>query len=199
MLDALIIGGDGKIGQALKTRLISDKKSVVSTTRRWPPYGRDLDTTFIPFDLRYPTFLPKASITYLTTGINGFRPCDADPVEAKRINTTLLVEAARYCFKKGSLIVYLSSSAAETHPDTVYGTTKREAEEGMKYLNPAIYRFGPVAFPGREVWPNPTYHPMNLSTLVNALANLFNKWESGLHCLYNKDWKPEWGHIHLLN
>lgn len=186
MLDALMIGGDGKIGQALVERLRTGGRSVVATTRKWPPAPG-----MLAFDLRYRSWLPLARITFLCTGINGFKPCDADPETARLVNTTLLVDAARYCTNVGSRIVYLSSSAAETHPDTVYGTTKREAEHGILPLGAAVYRFGPVAFPGRHVFPNEIYSPMNLSTLTATLANLFDEWDPGLHCLYNRDWQPE--------
>lgn len=186
MIDALMIGGDGKIGQALVERLRKDGRSVVATTRKWPPAEG-----MLPFNLDHDSWLPTAKLTFLCTGINGFKPCEADPDLARWVNTTRLIHVARRCTEMGSKIVYLSSSAAETHPDTVYGTTKRWAENGMKHLNAAIYRFGPVAFPGRDVYPNETYSPMNLSTLIGKLAGLFDEWDPGLHCLYNRDWKPE--------
>jgi dTDP-4-dehydrorhamnose reductase len=200
MLDALIVGGDSQIGKALIVRLSKEGKTVVTTTRKWPPPVPDAympkdmwlaAEDLIPFDLRYQTYLPKAGITFFCTGINGFKPCEADPEEARRINVTLLTATARRIAAMGSRVVFLSSSAAETHPDTVYGTCKRDAEKVFLELGGACFRFGPVAFPGRNVYPNEVYSPINLSTLTDLLAGCFKRWEPGLHCIYNRDWVPE--------
>jgi nucleoside-diphosphate-sugar epimerase len=186
MLDALIVGGDSQIGKALIARLMDDHRTVVATTRKYPPAaGRNV----IPFDLRWPTYLPRADVTFFCTGINGFKPCEADPEEARRINVTLLTAAARRVADMGSKLVFLSSSAAETHPDTVYGTCKRDAEKVFLELGGACFRFGPVAFPGRHVYPNEVYSPINLSTLTDLLAGV-KRFEPGLHSIYNRDWKP---------
>src|SRR5260370_637804 len=126
MLDALIVGGDSQIGKALVERLKQDDREVVATTRKWPPPAMDIGKDFwlaaeglIPFDLRWQTYLPSARFAFFCTGINGFKACEADPEEARRINVTLLTAAARYVDRRGSHPVFLSSSAAETHPDTV--------------------------------------------------------------------------------
>lgn len=186
MLDALIIGGDSQIGRALRVKLIADGRTVVATTRKTPPAFH-----LLPFDLRWQSWLPVAEVTYFCTGINGFRPCEADPVEARRINVSLLGAAAREVAQNGSKVVLLSSSAAETHPDTVYGTCKRDAEKVFLQLGGACFRFGPVAFPGRHVYPNETYSPINLSTLTALLAGCLTHWEPGLRSVYNRDWVKE--------
>ncbi len=182
----MIIGGDSQIGKALANRLAIDGRDVLATTRKWPP-----TPGLLPFDLRHDTWLPRAAVTYFCTGINGFKPCEADPDEARRINVTLLCRAADRVAKNLGGLVYLSSSAAETHPDTVYGRCKREAETHFLQLGAACYRFGPVAFPGRNVYPNDTYSPINLSTLTDMLARVFDHWEPGLHRITNRQWKPE--------
>jgi hypothetical protein len=130
-------------------------------------------------------------VTYFCTGINGFKPCEDNPAEAQRINVTLLCRTADRVVKNLGRLVYLSSSAAETHPDTVYGRCKREAETHFLQLGAACYRFGPVAFPGRNVYPNETYSPINLSTLTDILARVFDHLEPGLHRITNRGWKPE--------
>lgn len=196
MFDALIVGGDSQIGKALIARLRQDARQVVATTRKYPPEASRMESWrfaegVVPFDLRWPTFLPRARITFFCTGINGFKPCDADPEEARRINVTLLAAAAMRVADMGSRPVFLSSSAAETHPDTVYGTCKRDAEKAFLELGGACFRFGPVAFPGRNVYPNEVYSPINLSTLTDLLAGCFERFEPGLHCIYNRDWTPE--------
>src|SRR5712672_3634310 len=190
MLDALIVGGDSQIGNALIARLMRDEREVLATTRKWPDR---CGTHLIPFDLRWPTYLPRARFTFFCTGINGFKPCEADPEEARRINVTFLTETATRLYDRLLFprLVFLSSSAAETHPDTVYGTCKRDAEKVFLELGGACFRFGPVAFPGRNVYPNEVYSPINLSTLTDLLAGCFERWEPGLHCIYNRDWVPE--------
>ena len=193
MHDALIVGGDGQIGKALMAHLVSNGRDAICTTRKWPPVEALLRLKTVPYDLRWPTYLPEAEVTFFVTGINGFKPCEADPVEARRINVILLLQTATLVSYLGGRLVYLSSSAAETHPDTVYGQCKLEAESGFQRLGAAIYRFGPVAFPGRDVYANDTYSPMNLPMLCGILANLLDKWDPGLHCLYNRDWVAEHG------
>lgn len=189
MLDALIVGGDSQIGKALVVRLKRDDRKVVATTRKYPALAAQ---DIIPFDLRWPTFLPEARIAFFCTGINGFKPCDADPEEARRINVTLLTAAARQVAANGARLVLLSSSAAETHPDTVYGTCKRDAEKVFLELGGVCcFRFGPVAFPGRHVYPNEVYSPINLPALTDLLAGCFERWEPGLHSIYNRDWVKE--------
>ncbi len=143
----------------------------------------------MPFDLRFDTWLPAAAVTYFATGINGFKPCAADPEEARRINVTLLCRAADRVAVHMGRLVYLSSSAAETHPDTVYGRCKLDAEAHFLRLGAACYRFGPVAFPGRNVYPNDTYSPINLDTLTDILGRVFYFWEPGLHRITNRKWK----------
>jgi dTDP-4-dehydrorhamnose reductase len=208
MLDALIVGGDSQIGKALVARLRKDGRQVMATTRkgqfssehvvvfnvRWPVIvtTREGETdSLIAFDLRWPTGLPPAHIAFFCTGINGFKPCEADPEEARRINVTLLTAAARQVAAMGTRVVFLSSAAAETHPDTVYGKCKIDAEKVFCELGGACYRLGPVAFPGRKVWANEVYSPINLSTLTALLAGCLERWEPGVHSIYNRNWIPE--------
>jgi dTDP-4-dehydrorhamnose reductase len=186
MLDAIIVGGDGQIGQALLKHLRLKNFEVVSTTRRWPPTEGQ-----IPFDLEYQCELPKAGTYFFSTGINGFKPCEDDENRAMLINVSYLLILAKRLYDRGARLVYLSSSAAETHPSTVYGTTKRLAEFKFMELGAAVYRFGPVAFPGRYVYPNEVYCPMNLDTLVEALSESLITFKPGLHRLTNRDWERD--------
>jgi dTDP-4-dehydrorhamnose reductase len=188
MIDALIIGGDGQIGKALLAGFQLAKLDVVATTRRWPPYGRDLNESYLPFDLRYPTYLPKAKVTYLCTGINGFRQCEDDPVEAKRINTTLLCATAYRALDMGSNVVYLSSCAVETHPKTTYAFTKYEVENRLGPKGAACVRVGPVAIPGRKVYPNQHYNPISVPDLINLLMSFYHRFRPGLYKVTKEGW-----------
>jgi dTDP-4-dehydrorhamnose reductase len=185
MLDALVISGDSQIGKALVAKLLDDGYLVQATTRKGPSEG------LIEFDLRWPRVLPAAHITFFCTGINGFKACEADPEKARRINVTLLTAAARHVAAMGTKAVFLSSGAAQTHPDTVYGRCKLDAEKVFCELGGACYRFGPVAYPGRKVWANDVYSPINLSTLTDLLAGCFERWDPGVHSIYNQNWIPE--------
>jgi dTDP-4-dehydrorhamnose reductase len=185
MLDALVISGDSQIGKALTARLREDGREVMATTRKFP------SGEFVWFDLRRPRVLPLAHVAFFCTGVNGFKPCEDNPEEARRINVTLLTAAARQVAAMGTKVVFLSSGAAETHPDTVYGMCKIDAEKVFCELGGACYRLGPVAFPGRKVWANEVYSPINLSTLTALLAGCFERWEPGVHSIYNQNWIPE--------
>ncbi len=191
MHDALIVGGDGQIGRSLAMHFAKFGRDCIATTKRWPVTDAFLKLRTLPFDLEYPSYLPEAEVTFFCTGINGFKPCEADPVLARRVNVDCLLQTATIVSYFGGRMVYLSSSAAETHPDTVYGQCKLAAEAGFLRMGAAVYRFGPVAFPGREVYANDTYSPMNLSTLCDILANCLNHWDGGLHRLTNRDWVSE--------
>jgi dTDP-4-dehydrorhamnose reductase len=174
VLRALVVGSDSAIGAR-----ICEATGAAGTTRRSPPGDR------IPFDLIFPEDLPPAAVTYFCGAINGFKTCAADPEMARRVNVQGTVMAARGQVGKGGKVVLLSSCAAETHPDTVYGRLKLEAEQEFLKMGDAasIFRFATVLFAGETAYPNRDYNPIEAGKLVAALTAPF---APGLHRLLNQ-------------
>ncbi len=169
----LIVGGDSRIGSEIANAL-----GAASTSRRVPiAQGK------IPFDLRRPSWLPLADRTFFCAGINTFNECYEDPEEAKLINYTNTVKTAQGLVDRGGKVIFLSSAAAETHPETVYGKLKFDAENWfLKFGSKgSIFRFGPVAFTGKE-YACGDYHPIKLDKLVHIIAFGF---VPGLHKITN--------------
>jgi dTDP-4-dehydrorhamnose reductase len=164
-MKALIVSADARIGAALCERL-----GAVGTTRRQVGPDRPY------FDLRHLAPLPFADLTYFCSGIVGFARCAADPLTAHEINVVGNVRAAQGQVERGGRVVFLSSCAAETHPDTVYGTLKRETERAFLKFGEAasIFRFGAVDSPHKE-------YPIGLNALIAALTAPF---KPGLQRLY---------------
>lgn len=180
-LDALVVSGDSQIGNALIAELRRRGLTVMATTRRLPAVDG-----LLPFDLKHPSYLPQARVTYLCSGITGFKPCLAEPLEAARVNLLGHYQTA----ERNEHIVLLSSCAAETHPDTIYGALKKVTEVFLASLGDdrcAAYRFGPVAFPGRQVYPNKEYNPISVQHLVSILADATVDWRPGLHRVLNEE------------
>lgn len=172
-MKALVVSADSIIGGA-----ICEKLGAAGTTRRLPSRGR------IPFDLKSPTPLPFAEFTYFCSGINGFKACVEDQEMAHLVNVEGTANAARAQVDQGGRVILLSSCAAETHPETVYGALKLETEgEFMKLGRAAsIFRFGPVMFPDRVTYPNKEYHPISIQKLLEVVTAPFSP---GLHRIVN--------------
>lgn len=185
--DHLVVSGDSQIGAAIRKRL-----DCAATTRRLPLKGEEsrvprpeTSDDMIYFDLRSTAFLPPARTTYFCSGINGFMKCAADPNEAFEINVVGTVRAACEPVRRGYRVVLLSSCAAETHPDTIYGGFKFLTEQ--RFLNEfgehaSVFRFGPVKFEGRVCYPNGPYHPLTVDDVVDAVTAPF---VPGLHRIFN--------------
>lgn len=175
MLKALVVSADSIIGGH-----ICEKLGAAGTTRRTPSLGR------IPFNLLSHEPLPFAHVTYFCSGINGFKACAEDPEMAHLVNVEGTVRAAKSQIERGGRVVLLSSCAAETHRLTVYGDLKLETEnEFMKFDGAAaIFRFGPVMFPGRNTYPNQKYNPISIERLIEIVTGPF---EPGLHKITNPD------------
>jgi nucleoside-diphosphate-sugar epimerase len=169
LIEHLVISGDSAIGAVLAKRL-----DALTTTRRSPNQGGKFY-----LDLRNPGWLPEAGITYFCSGVNGFKACAEDP-DAWDINVTGTVKVAARQVQSGGKVVLLSSCAAETHPDTIYGGYKIATEIGFRQFGDraSIFRFGPVKFPGRNTYPNGEYQPIEIDALIDRLTAPF---VPGLH------------------
>ena len=148
----LIIGGDGLIGRALRS-------SGVWTSRR----GED------PFDLRGdPMRLPPADVVYLVAGIASFRGCEQPGAYEVNVDGNLRV-AHRF---KDAFIVFLSSEAVVSCPNTALGRMKSLTEMGLLsivgYENLAVVRPGKVT-------------PENVGQLCDFLEKVGNERRYGVH------------------
>lgn len=172
MLKNLVISADSVIGGAICNAI-----GAVGTTRRSPTLGR------VPFDLTSENWLPDAVRVYFCSGINGFKECERDPERARFVNVECTVKHAKRIVSDGCEVVLLSSCAAETHPDSVYGSLKRETEDALlKLEGVSIFRFGPVMFEGRNTYANKDYHPISLERLIDTVTGPF---VPGLHRVLN--------------
>jgi dTDP-4-dehydrorhamnose reductase len=138
---ALVIGGDGAIGRALKDKLESRQDTVFFTTRRpMPAQGNALHLDLASSDAET-TRLPQADITFFCAAITGFAACRNDRKLAERVNFSAPSALARRLVDAGSRVVFLSSNAVfdwrephvpasrEPHPVTEYGHFKAKAEK----------------------------------------------------------------------
>ncbi len=195
MLDGLVVGADSRIGQELLWHLVPHYK-MGGTTRRchppWPSYtelfGRPLPGLFYCDITR--DKLPEASVTYFCAAMTGLRECEAAPEWARRLNVQATVQLAQEQVHRGGKVVFLSSSAAHTHPGSVYGALKLEAEYLFSEMgkNASVVRFGPVINDKRPSYPDWPYNPISLQYLVKRLAGLMEKWDPGLHCMFDEEY-----------
>lgn len=170
MLDALIVGGDSRIGKALYKKLWQRGYRTNATSRREDFAGGPL---FL--DLRDPGPLPAARVTYLCAAVTGFKPCEDDPQEAWHVNVNGTLKVARDQIARGGKIVFLSSSASVSHLSKNYGYYKLKAEQELFTLgeNAAVVRFGPVRSDTRETYPDGYYDPIDMEELTDFLIRRF--------------------------
>jgi nucleoside-diphosphate-sugar epimerase len=180
ILDALIVGGNSRIGHALFNYLEWDMRRVMKTTRK-PAINHP---RFVFCDLENPPELPAARVTYLLAGITSFKECAADVGRAERINADgHIAIAVRQLAKKGK-VVFASSSAVEHQNLSIYAATKLKVEFTFMYdKNFAAVRFGPVKKPGRDTYADGDYAPVELVDVVKCLASYLDVWTPGVQKL----------------
>jgi dTDP-4-dehydrorhamnose reductase len=138
--DSLIIGADSAIGTMLFQDLKQSGIDVMGTSRRAKTDYCFLDLAQA-MDLET---LPLAKTVYLCAGITGFDGCDAHPSRTLYVNGYSLVLIGEYYLKKGSHVIFLSTSAVfgdiegapneseDGSPNSLYGTSKYIAEIALK-------------------------------------------------------------------
>jgi len=145
-MKALIIGGDGAIGRALKDKLESRQDTVFFTTRRpVPAQGNALHLDLATSDAETAR-LPRTDIAFFCAAITGFAACRNDRELAERVNFSAPSVLARRLVDAGSRVVFLSSNAVfdwsephvpasrEPSPRTEYGLFKAKAEKEFSAL-----------------------------------------------------------------
>jgi len=128
-----IVGGDGKVGTALRRELVARGESFWWSTRK---QGLS-EGVFL--DLARPIkALPKADILYLVAAIPGFYPCEAS-AESWVVNVDAPIAIAKY-YANSAFTVFVSSDAVEWASFTAYGRQKMQVESYMHTINAAIVR-----------------------------------------------------------
>ena len=144
----LVIGGDGLIGAALKSRLADTGWQVTSTTRR---NTHSTGQRFL--DLRSPMaslagwpdrLQDPGLVVFFAAAATGYARCAEDPAGTWLVNVDNTVALASEFMRDGAFVVYLSSNAvfdgtapgvpedAPTSPDTEYGRQKAACEAGLQ-------------------------------------------------------------------
>jgi dTDP-4-dehydrorhamnose reductase len=133
---ALVIGGDGLVGNALANALAKRGDSVTATTRR---RHRD-DRLFL--DLRHSgeVVLPRVDVAIFCAALTSFERCRDNEALAREINVAGTSALARRLVDAGTHVVLLSTAAvfdfqtphvpakAVVHPTSAIGKIKAEAE-----------------------------------------------------------------------
>jgi dTDP-4-dehydrorhamnose reductase len=181
---ALVIGGDGAIGRALKDKLESRQDTVFFTTRRpIPAQGNALHLDLASSDAET-TRLPQADIAFFCAAITGFAACRNDKKLAERVNFSVPSVLARRLVDAGSRVVFLSSNAVfdwrephvpasrELRPVTEYGRFKAKAEKEFSALGSAasILRLSKVLRSGDRLFGD-WIDDLNKKKRINAYAD----------------------------
>jgi dTDP-4-dehydrorhamnose reductase len=135
----LIVGSSGPIGMALAARF-AENAIIIGR-------GRRAERHFDLEDSRTFEALPDIAVRHAVflSALTGFKPCEDDPYRAYRTNVKQTAEAVAVLNAGGIPVTYVSSSAVfgkqdthrgelgPTHPESVYGRTKRLAEQQVLY------------------------------------------------------------------
>ncbi len=138
----LIIGGDGRVGSALRRHL----PDAMWTSRRGSSFGA------IRFDMLERGPLPDADIVYMCAGMNGGLSCAQDIQTSYRVNVDGTIHVAEWYRERGSpsnynstaFVVWVSSTTVEWQMDP-YGREKRVVETALRTMpHVGIVRAGRV-------------------------------------------------------
>lgn len=146
---ALVVGGDGSIGRALRARL-RGQHEVIWTTRRdlrdaevfeGEECGRcDLRDMELPHVEK----APGMNVVYLVAAITGAIRCERDP-DAWLVNAEAPVALATQAKARGWHVVFLTSGAPEVAPHTALAMQKSYAGLAVLLLGGCVVRpVGPV-------------------------------------------------------
>lgn len=142
----LIVGGDSKLGIALRNELTIRVIAHAWTSRRWKKglsgggLGVHLDLLHaddfvMPNDLR---------VLYLVAAVPKFADCERDPA-TWQVNVDAPIALAMSATKAGAFVVFVSSDAVECCSGTAYARQKAHAEMAMRFLGAAIVRPSRIA------------------------------------------------------
>lgn len=139
-LKSLIIGGDGLIGNHLRSALEADNGIVYATSRR--KHSNDIYFDLSVSDPRSVIF-PSVDTVFICAGMTGFKDCQDNIQLARKINIDLPRKLAERFSSDGAQVIYLSTSAVFdcNHPRmqsnsckspmSIYGMTKSDGEDAV--------------------------------------------------------------------
>ncbi len=142
----LVVGADGLIGRALVDAAAAPGRAVVGTTRRrGGEWMLDLEA-----DPRTWTLPARVRTAFLCAAITKLDACERQPQRARAVNVIAAEALARRFIERGAHVVFASSNQvfdgsrphtpADAPPSAAscYGRLKREAEERLLALGPAV-------------------------------------------------------------
>lgn len=140
-MQALIVGGDSKLGLALAREFAWISVWLDWTTRRSP-----VVPPAIELDLRNPLLPPVeksiasgSRVLFIVAAITGVVQCETDP-DAWRVNADAPILLTRQAHPRAWTVVFVSSDAVERAPHTAYAMQKAHAEAGVLALGGIVVR-----------------------------------------------------------
>jgi dTDP-4-dehydrorhamnose reductase len=136
----LVVGAGGLIGRSLVTRLGTEGRHVIVTSRRDEPGTCRLD---LSADLSSWTPPQPVAVAYLCAATTSLEQCRVHPRESYAVNVTGTMALARTLSRQGTLVVFLSTNLvfdgsvpyqraeSATCPRTEYGQQKAEVERQL--------------------------------------------------------------------
>lgn len=137
MINALVVGGDSKLGRALCERLSARGHDVVRTSRRLVSSAPG----WVYLDMLDPK-LPhsdKMVTVYIMAAITGVVPAESHP-DAWRVNAEAPVAIALAASKHGWRTVFMSSGTVERAQHTASAAQKRYVEAIVHALGGCVVR-----------------------------------------------------------
>jgi nucleoside-diphosphate-sugar epimerase len=132
---ALVVGGDGKIGAALRQYLAASGHDVFYTTRRVDKR----DAFYVDLLQPIPEMPRSIDAVYLVAAVPSLIECERNPA-TWIINVDAPYAIANQMAARNAFPVFVSSDAVESAGGTAYGRQKAHAETLMHMLMAAIVR-----------------------------------------------------------
>jgi dTDP-4-dehydrorhamnose reductase len=160
---ALVVGGDGRIAQALIPALERSGYGVIATARRRRSGRLALDLAEVA--RTGSVDLPDCDVAFVCAAMSSYAECRADEARTRAVNVDGPAAVARALRGRGAQLVFLSTngvfdgerpfrSAGDT-PDgaTAYGRSKAAAEIALRAIDPdvAVLRLTRVFAPGEPL------------------------------------------------
>jgi len=158
---SLIVGGDGQLGESIKSYLLNIHEPFIETTRR----KNSITPTRLFLDLNENIDFwepPKnVSVVYLCAALTSIEGCAIDPIKSELINVHNTLKIAKKCLENDIFVVFPSTNLVfdgtkpfqkfddVPSPKTEYGRQKAETEKRLLTLGKkiVIVRFTKIISP----------------------------------------------------